>query len=293
MPELPEAETLARGLRPLLPGSRIERTRVLHADVLRQPERDFRDAVRHRTITAVERRAKKIVLALDDGAVFLIVNLGMTGGLFPLGGTPEGGEGPERFARPPTHPAIRFHFEDRRALVYHDIRRFGSVEALDPDAWAARSEAIGPEPLADDFTPDRLHAGLSRSRSPVRNWLLDQRRIAGVGNIYASEACFRARLHPARPAASVTPTEAARLHAGLREVLSDAIEHGGTTLRDYRNAEGRPGLFGSLLQVYGRDGEPCTACGATLERSVFGARSAFHCPSCQPRPPEARDRAGR
>jgi len=282
VPELPEVETLVRGLTPLLPGSRIERTRVLHDDILRQPPRAFRDAVRHRTVTAVQRRAKNIVMPLDEGVAYLVVNLGMTGALFPQRFEREDGSVPERSARKPTHPAIRFHLNGGRALVYHDIRRFGTVEVLDPETWAERSERIGPEPLSDGYRAEDLHEGLSASRSPVRNWLLDQRRIAGVGNIYASEACFRAGVHPARPAREVKRGEARKMHRGLRDVLSQAIEHGGTTLQDYRNADGRPGLFGTLLCVYGREGEPCVECGTPIERIVIGNRSAFYCPECQP-----------
>src|SRR6056297_2032875 len=281
MPELPEVETLVRGLRPLLPGARVERIRVIHEDVLRQPRRAFADDVRHRTVTSVERRAKNIVMPLDTGEAYLVVNLGMTGALFPQRFERDDGSVPERFARKPTHPAIRFHLDGGRALVYHDIRRLGTVEVLGPDAWAERSDRIGPEPLADDYRAEDLHAGLSASRSPVRNWLLDQKRIAGVGNIYASEACFRAGVHPARPANTVREKEADLMHAGLREVLEQAIEHGGTTLQDYRNADGRPGLFGTLLCVYGRDDEPCVECGTTIERIVIGNRSAFLCPECR------------
>jgi len=283
VPELPEVETLVRGLRPLLPGSRIERIRVLHDDVLRMSPRRFADGVRHRAITAVERRAKNIVMPLDGGEAYLVVNLGMTGALFPQRFIRADGTVPERVARKPTHPAVRFGLDGGRALVYHDIRRFGTVELLDPDSWSERSRRIGPEPLASDYTASDLHAALGRSRTPVRNWLLDQRRIAGVGNIYASEACFRAGVHPLRPANEVSAEEAGRMHAGIREVLGAAIEHGGTTLQDYRNADGRPGLFGTLLQVYGREEEPCVACGAAIERVVASNRSAFLCPSCQPR----------
>lgn len=282
MPELPEVETLVRGLRPLLPGSRIERTRVVHEDVLRSSRRRFADGVRGRTITGVERRAKNIVMPLDRGAAYLVVNLGMTGGLFPQRFESAGGRKVAQFARRPTHPAVRLHLDGGRSLVYHDVRRFGTVELLDRLEWADREERIGPEPLADDYTAEDLHRAMGASRSPARNWLLDQRRVAGVGNIYASEACFRAGVHPQRPANEVSVDEASLMHAGLREVLSAAIEHGGTTLQDYRNADGRPGLFGTLLQVYGREGEPCVRCGDTVARVVFGNRSAFYCPTCQP-----------
>jgi len=282
VPELPEVETLVRGLRPLLPGARIERIRVLHDDVLRTSVRRFADGVRHRTITAVDRRAKNIVMPLDGGEAYLVVNLGMTGALFPQRFIREDDSVPERFARKPTHPAVRFGLDGGRALVYHDIRRFGVVEVLRPDAWCEREARMGPEPLAEEYGAADLHAGLSASRTPVRNWLLDQRRIAGVGNIYASEACFRAGVHPRRPANEVDAEEAASMHDGLRSVLSAAIEHGGTTLQNYRDADGRPGLFGTLLRVYGREEEPCVTCGTPIERIVIGNRSAFLCPLCQP-----------
>jgi formamidopyrimidine-DNA glycosylase len=274
VPELPEAETLVRGLRPLLPGSVIRRTTVVHPDVLRVPARRFRSALAGREITAVGRRAKNVVIELDGGEARLVVNLGMTGGLVPLGfGTPR----PPR----PTHPAVRFAFGDGRALVFNDIRRFGCLEVFDAPGWAARSGRIGPEPLEDDFTPEALAAALGRSRTPIRNWLLDQRRVAGVGNIYASESCFLAGVDPRRPANQVTPREAELLHAGIQSVLSSAIEHGGTTLRDYRNAQGAPGENQRRLHVYGREGEPCPRCGAPVERVVFGNRSAFLCTACQ------------
>ena len=141
---------------------------------------------------------------------------------------------------------------------------------------------MGPEPLADDYRWEELFEGLQRSRTPIRNWLLDQRRIAGVGNIYASEGCFRAGVHPQRPANEVTEGEALKLHEGIRDVLRSAIDHGGTTLRDYRNADGEPGRNQHRLRVYGREDAPCLVCKTPVVRVVFGNRSAFLCPRCQP-----------
>lgn len=275
MPELPEAETLVRGLRPVLVGRRILRARVHHADVLRTPPGRFRARVRDRSVVAVERRAKNVLLVLDDGVI--AVNLGMTGWLAPLGF-------PERTPPPPTHPAVTFEL-DRGRLVFDDVRRFGTVEALDPEAWEARSHDFGPEPLGPDFTATWLRDALAGSRSPVRSWLLDQRRIAGVGNIYACEACFRAGIHPARPASSLDAAEGRALHGAVRRVLARAVEAGGTTIRDYRNADGGRGEYADRLQVYGREGLPCPRCSTPVERLVFGARSAFLCPVCQPSRP--------
>jgi len=274
MPELPEAETLVRGLRPLLPGCTVTRTRVVHPDVLRMPERSFRREMVHRTVSAVNRRAKNVLLELDDGDAFLVVNLGMTGRLVPLGFD---GVAPPR----PTHPAVRFGFGDGRSLVFDDVRRFGCVEVLDTAEWEERDGRLGPEPLADTYGREELFAALQRSRTPVRNWLLDQRKVAGIGNIYASEACHLAGIRPERPAREVSAEEARRLHRGIRSTLRSGIRHGGTTLRDYRNARGEPGKNQRQLTVYGREGEPCVRCEGTVERTVFGNRSAFLCPECQ------------
>lgn len=274
MPELPEAETIVRGLRPAVVGEEIRRVEVVHDDILRQPRRRFADRVRHRTVEAVERRGKNVLLRLDSGDR-VAVNLGMTGRLLPF---PE----PPRGKRRPTHPAVRFRFRDGGVLVFDDVRRFGTVECLEPGEWAERDERMGPEPLDDELTAERLHADLSRSRSPLRSWLLDQRKIAGVGNIYANEAAWAARIHPRRPARTVTPDEARELRAALRRILAGAIRDGGTTIRDYRNASGEEGDFARQLSVYGREDEPCPRCGTPVERTVFGNRSAFLCPTCQP-----------
>ncbi len=274
MPELPEAETIVRGLRRAVLGERIRRTEVLHPDVLRQPPRTLSRLVRGRSISRVERRGKNVVLVLEGGGV-IAVNLGMTGRLLPFAGPPA----PHHR---PTHPAVRFRFESGGLLVFDDQRRFGTVECLDDASWASRSGRLGPEPLSPGFTAGRLRAALGASRAPVRSWLLDQRRVAGVGNIYANEALHLAGIHPRRPARSVTGPEAARLHGALRRVLQAAIEKGGTTIRNYRNADGEEGAYAPRLYVYGREGEGCLTCGHHIERTVFGNRSAFFCPTCQP-----------
>ena len=167
-------------------------------------------------------------------------------------------------------------------MIFDDQRRFGTVEVLDAEAWAIRDRRMGPEPLERGFTPARLYRALQGSRSPLRSWLLDQRRVAGIGNIYAAEALYLAGLHPRDPANRVTSEEAAALHAGIRAVLRAAIDQGGTTIRDYRNADGEEGSYARRLHVYGRDGAACLACGDTVQRLVFSNRSAFFCPTCQP-----------
>ena len=270
MPELPEVETIVRGLRPTLPGKTIERLRILHADVLRQPRREFSARLKGRTFESVDRRGKNIVAHLTEGVV-LVVNLGMTGRLVWA-----------RDETPTTHPAVRFTVNAGPALVYDDVRRFGRLEAMNETEWALRDRDLGPEPLSTTFTAQRLHEDLSRSVSPIRSWLLDQRRVAGVGNIYANEALHLAGIHPQRSCKSMTEGEARKLHRALRRTLSSAVENRGTTLRDYRDASGNPGDNASRLRVYGRGEEPCLRCSTRVCRLVFGNRSAFYCPSCQP-----------
>ncbi len=270
MPELPEVETIVRGLRPGLTGRSIHRIRVLRPDVLRQSPRSFSARLRGRTVQSVSRRGKNIVISLFEERV-LVVNLGMTGRLLLAG--------PEARA---THPAVRFTLDQGPTMVFDDVRRFGALEALTIDEWDLRSRKLGPEPLSTGYTARRLHTDLGRSSSPIRSWLLDQRRIAGVGNIYANEALYLAGIHPQRPAKSVSEAEARALHRTIREVLRQAIRNRGTTLRDYRDARGAPGENAVTLQVYGRAGEPCLNCSTGIRRLVFGNRSAFYCPTCQP-----------
>ena len=289
MPELPEAETIARGLRPLLEGRTFEGVEVIHPDLLRQSPEAFAAALVGRRIHAVGRRGKNVVLHLvqwhervtgsepsppaageeSTTAGALVVHLGMTGRLDP-------DPGPS-----PGHLGVRFLL-DGAILAYRDVRRFGELIHREPAEYLRWSSELGPEPLAPRFTARWLEAALTRSRSPVRSWLLDQRRIAGIGNIYALEALHRARIHPARPGRSLAPKEVRRLHRGLRAVLREAIHGGGTTIRDYRAADGSTGGHARALRVYGREGLPCPRCRMAVERAVFGNRSAFFCPRCQP-----------
>jgi formamidopyrimidine-DNA glycosylase len=275
VPELPEAETIVRGLRPAVIGSRVRSTHVVHADVLREPRRQFANKVRGRTIVAIRRRGKNVLLDLDESRL-VAVNLGMTGRLLPFTSTPDRD-------RLPSHPAVRFHFDSGALLVFDDTRRFGTVECLTAAEWLERSRRLGPEPLDDSFDPQALHRALRASRAPARSWLLDQRKIAGVGNIYANEALYLAGIHPRTEARAVTGPQAERLHRALRSVLLNAIGARGTTLRDYRTAEGEEGRYARQLAVYDRTGEPCGRCGRAIRRTIFGGRSAFHCPGCQRR----------
>jgi formamidopyrimidine-DNA glycosylase len=263
-------------------GRRIRSAEILHGDVLREPPDRFAERIRGRQVKSVERRGKNVLLVLDAD-LLVAVNLGMTGRLLPFP-TPAAAE------RAGGHPAVRFRLESGGALVFDDTRRFGTVECLSAAAWSERSGRMGPEPLDESFTPEALHRALRTSRAPVRSWLLDQRKVAGVGNIYANEALHLAGIHPRTEAGAVTRTQAERLHVAVRDVLRSAIRAGGTTIRDYRNAEGGEGRYARRLLVYDRAGEPCSRCGRTIRRTVFGGRSAFHCPGCQRRRTRRRDR---
>ncbi|HEX7241988.1 MAG TPA: bifunctional DNA-formamidopyrimidine glycosylase/DNA-(apurinic or apyrimidinic site) lyase [Longimicrobiaceae bacterium] len=270
MPELPEVETIVRDLDRLVPGALIREVEVLHPDLVEgEDAAAFAAGLRGARLGRVARRAKNILLHLDDG--ILVVNLGMTGRLLV--------RSPDDPA--PTHLGVRFRLEDGRELDYHDVRRFGRLQRFAGEEWILRDESLGVEPLSDAFTARHLLDLARRSRVAVKSWLMDQRRVVGVGNIYASEALFRARIDPRRPANSLKPKEAARLRDAVREVLQEAIDFRGTTLLDYRDASGGRGEFAERLRVYDRAGEPCRTCGAPVERLVQGGRSTFFCPACQ------------
>lgn len=270
MPELPEVETIVRDLRRLLRGAVIREVEVLRPDLIGGGDAGgFAAALRGGRIHEVSRRAKNLVF--DLGADRLVVNLGMTGRLLVA----SDGE------TDPSHLGVRFRLDDGRELRYHDVRRFGRLEVLSAAEWAARDQGLGYEPLAEDFGADDLFRLAQRSRVAIKTWLMDQRRIVGVGNIYASEALFRAGIDPRRPARTITREEAERLHRAIREVLREAIDFRGTTLLDYRDASGEEGGFAARLRVYDRAGRPCRVCGAPVARLVQGGRSTFYCPVCQ------------
>jgi formamidopyrimidine-DNA glycosylase len=171
--------------------------------------------------------------------------------------------------------------EDAGVLRFYDTRRFGRMWVLTPDEYAELDGRLGIEPLSDDFTPRVFGDLLSRSRAPIRNWLLDQSRVAGVGNIYAVEACYIARIDPRRPARSLDRNDARRLHRAIRKVLAAAVERRGTTFSDYRDVLGEGGAFQNELKVYDREGERCGRCRGEIVRVVLAGRSAYYCPGCQ------------
>ena len=274
MPELPEVETIRRDLAPHLSGRRIHSVRVHKADIVLPPDsvRSFVSALAGRRIHAVRRRAKYLLFELDGGEI-LQVQLRMSG-RFMLGR-----ERPD--PREFRHVAAEFFLDDGRTLYYDDMRRLGGFRRLTAEDWAAEAERLGPEPLEAEFRSSDMWRILQATRAPVKNALMDQRRVAGIGNIYASEALHRARVDPSRPGRDLTAHEARRLHRAVRAVLRGALAESGTTFQNYRAVNGRSGGFQALLRVYGREGEPCPRCGTKIERIVQAGRSTYHCPACQ------------
>lgn len=268
MPELPEVETLARELRPHLVGRRIRQVALYAPRSVAMPSPvAFVRRLQGQTVREVRRRGKFLWFVLDRGA--WLVHLKMTGRLFLL-------EDPA----PDPHARADFFLDDGRVLRFSDVRRFGRLYWV-PDP-AQVLGGLGPEPLDPAFGPEALAERLRGRRGRLKALLLDQRVIAGVGNIYADEALWRARLHPQRRADRLTPGEIRRLWRGLREALAAGLRHHGTTVQWYRRADGTAGEHQRYLRVYGRAGRPCPRCGTPIERLRIQGRSAYICPSCQP-----------
>jgi len=273
MPELPEVETIVRDIRPALVGRQLGRVSLSHDDILRGvSRRRLLRALPGSTVQSVFRRAKHAVL--DFGDRRLVVQPGMTGSLIVYDRALDPDEA--RYA------VLRAPLDDGRELVYRDVRRIGKLLLLDPKAWHRYTEAIGPEPLAPDYTPERLGEALGRSRQAIKKVIMDQRRLAGVGNIYANEALFAAGIDPSKPARWLTSDDHRRLHGEIQRILRAAIASSGTTVRDYRTGTGGRGNFQFELLVYEREGEPCRRCGTRLAAThAIDGRISVFCHHCQ------------
>jgi formamidopyrimidine-DNA glycosylase len=270
MPELPEVETTRRGIAPAVSGRIVDRV-VVRDRRLRWPvPATLRRELTGARITAVRRRAKYLLLDTDRGTV--LIHLGMSGSLSVVSAD--------------TPPSIYDHVDivlkDGNCLRLRDPRRFGAVLWTRGEPGRHRLLAgLGPEPLGPDFDGQSLYSRVRGRRRAIRDVLLDSHVVAGIGNIYANEALFRAGIDPRRAAGRISRERCDRLVQALREVLKEAIEAGGSTLRDFRRADGQPGYFQLDLKVYGRAGKPCPVCATPIRRQVHGARSLFYCPKCQ------------
>jgi len=274
VPELPETETIARELDRLATGAVIASVGVPHPDVLREiSAMALRRRVTGARITRCWRRAKLVVLDLSTKDR-LVVQPRFTGALLLDAGQIDD--------RERQYAAVRFSLADDRTLIYRDIRRLGTVALMAPARFDRYLEGLGAEPLDPAFGPGELSGLLRASRQAVKRVLMDQRRIAGIGNIYANEALWRAAIDPSRAARTLTPAEGAALHTALGAVLRESIEARGTSFRDYRDASGRAGGFAERLAVYGRAGLPCPRCGTRLVGThAVDGRSTVLCAHCQ------------
>lgn len=273
MPELPEVETVVRGLRACLTGRKITHVTIKWPGSIAVPAPHlFAQRLRARTVTGVRRRGKWVIVELDSGDT-LLVHLRMTGQLLLKPADCPWGK----------HTRVVLFLHGGEQLRFSDMRKFGRLILTDEPGEVLRG--LGPEPLSEQFTVECFQRMLVGRRGRIKSLLLNQRFLAGLGNIYVNEALWRARIHPLRPADTLAAEEVARLHRAIREVLAAAIEGGGTTLENgnFRRSDGEAGEFADQLQVYGCEGEPCRRCGAPLERTKVGQRGTFFCPQCQRR----------
>ncbi|MBA3866936.1 MAG: bifunctional DNA-formamidopyrimidine glycosylase/DNA-(apurinic or apyrimidinic site) lyase [Solirubrobacterales bacterium] len=287
MPELPEVETVARQLEPELEGHRIEELEVLDARWSRPvPPAALGDAVRGATIEGLGRRGKYLMLALD-GDRTLVMHLRMTGNLVLVEGDdildPAAGRLLYQGERTTEarHLRARCVLDDGRELWFTDPRRFGEAFLIDNADLPARFAKLGVEPFSPEFTPEALGGMAAGRTAPLKSFLLDQSRIAGVGNIYADEALYRARLHPLSPAGSMKPEHRLALRDAVVDVLQMGIDAGGSSIDDYRDGRGEKGTMQEKFLVHTREGQPCPSCEGEIVRIVVGGRSTYFCPSCQ------------
>ena len=286
MPELPEVETVRRGLAPALVGARLVRVEARRPDLRFPLPEGFVQRLTGARIERLDRRAKYLLAALDRDET-LVMHLGMSG-RFEISGRADArrpGDFAYAAAADPRHEHVVFETDAGARVTYSDPRRFGYMalvptEALERHPWFA---GLGPEPLSAAFSGRHLARAFAGRRQSLKTLIADQRIVAGLGNIYVCEALFRARLSPLAPGGEASASELGRLAGTVKRVLGEAIEAGGSTLRDYAAADGALGYFQHRFQVYGREGEACTrpGCGGTIARVVQSGRSTFFCPACQ------------
>jgi len=282
MPELPEVETVRRGLIPAMEGQIIARAQVNRPDLRWPFPENMAERLTGKRVLRLRRRSKYILADLDSGETALI-HLGMSGRML-VSGDPLG-----QFVH--DHPATEKHdhvvldMNNGARITFNDPRRFGAMDLFATDGADTHPllASIGPEPLGNSFDEPYLAAALAHRNTPMKAALLDQKTVAGLGNIYVCEALFRSKIHPTRPARKVSKDRLSRLVPVIREVLRDAIEAGGSSLRDFRQADGELGYFQHSFDVYGREGAPCRTpgCNSTIRRIVQSGRSTFYCPTCQ------------
>ena len=273
MPELPEVETVRRGLEKLILGKKISNIDIRYPKMIKTDLHEFQKAMPGQVIQSMGRRGKYLLFYLSDKV--LISHLRMEGKYFYY---PD--QVPER-----KHAHVLIHFKDGGTLVYEDVRKFGTMELLAPELLEAYfiSKQLGPEPTEQDFYLGRFKLALKRSKKPIKSHLLDQTLVVGLGNIYVDEVLWRAKVHPARISQSLTAQEARKVHDETIKVLGQAVEKGGSTIRTYTNAFGEDGTMQEFHQVYDKTGQACSRCGSIIEKIQLGGRGTHFCPECQRR----------
>jgi len=274
MPELPEVEVVCRGLEPLLQGKTLQTSHAFRKD-LRYPLPDF-SILHGATLQKIMRRSKYILMYFhcsDCQQRMLCWHLGMTGQFHVLHTHVEAGK----------HEHVRFDFNDDCSLRYRDARRFGYANIFTEQAWLASKwfQALGPEPLSDDFSAAYLSQQCSHRKTPIKSFIMDASVVVGVGNIYASEALFLAGIHPKRAAGRIAKQRLEHLFVAIQHTLKAAIKAGGSSISDFVKVDGKPGYFAHEFKVYGREGEACKHCGHSIQRITQSGRSTFYCSHCQ------------
>ncbi len=273
MPELPEVETVRRGLEKLILGKKIFSIEIRYPKMIKTDLHAFKKEMTGQVIQTMGRRGKYLLFYLSDKV--LISHLRMEGKYFYY---PD--QVPER-----KHAHVFFQFEDGGTLVYEDVRKFGTMELLAPELLEAYfiSKKLGPEPTEKDFNLGSFKLALKKSKKPIKSHLLDQTLVAGLGNIYVDEVLWRAKVHPARISQSLTAQEARKVHDETINVLGQAVEKGGSTIRTYTNAFGEDGTMQEFHQVYDKAGQACSRCETIIEKIQLGGRGTHFCPKCQRR----------
>ncbi|PCD76576.1 bifunctional DNA-formamidopyrimidine glycosylase/DNA-(apurinic or apyrimidinic site) lyase [Pseudothioclava arenosa] len=280
MPELPEVETVRRGLLPAMEGKRILRAEINRPDLRWPLPERMAERLTGARVERLRRRSKYILADLDTGES-LLIHLGMSGRMLVSGVML--GDFHLDHPAPQKHDHVVLHMEGDARVTFNDARRFGAMDLVRTDREEAHwlLSGIGPEPLGNAFDESYLTAALKKRSSPIKTALLDQHVVAGLGNIYVSEVLFRAGIDPRRAANRISATRLAQLVPLIREVLTEAIEAGGSSLRDHRQADGELGYFQHSFRVYDREDEPCPTCTTPIRRIVQSSRSSYFCPRCQ------------
>lgn len=275
MPELPEVETVRRSLIQLVQDKVIKAVHIYYPKIIVGDPAVFAESLQGRRILTVDRRGKYLLVRFDH-ELTMVSHLRMEGKYFL-----------RQTAKPDNkHVHVVFEFTDGTALQYQDVRKFGRMQLVQTgqEKQVSGIKTLGPEPFSADFTTDKFYQDLHRHRKAIKQVLLDQHVVTGLGNIYVDEVLWLSQINPMLPANEVTLTQASQLHDHIIEELKMAVDHGGTTIRSYVDAQGNTGQFQFDLHVYGREGKPCERCGNIIEKTKLGGRGTHFCPQCQPLP---------